>query len=82
MAPSSREATGPEVPDECFFCFVATWGNGPEAPDACCATNEVVRFIVCCATFVLSVGLFFFFQRGVVFSQAISLRRLVINYSF
>ena len=33
------------------------------------ATNEVVQFFVCCGTFVLSVGLFFF-QRGVGFSQA------------
>ena len=37
-----------------------------------CATNEVVQFFVCCGTFVLSVGLFFF-QRGVGFSQATSL---------
>ena len=29
-----------------FFCFVATWGNGREAPDACCATNEVAQLIV------------------------------------
>ena len=35
-----------------------------------CVTNEVVQFFVCCGTFVLSVGLFFFFQRGVGFSQA------------
>ena len=34
MAPSSREAIGPEVPDECP-CSVATWDNGPEVPDAC-----------------------------------------------
>ena len=67
--PSSREAIGP---DERFLVFfVAAWGNGPEAPDACCATNEVTQFIVRCATFVLSVGLFF--QRGDGFSQAMSL---------
>ena len=64
--------TGPKVPDECFFCFVVTWGNGPEALDARCATNEVAQFIVSCGTFVLSVGLLLF-QRGVVFSQALSL---------
>ena len=38
----------------------ATWCNGREAPDARCGTNEVVQLIVCCATFVLSVGLLFF----------------------
>ena len=37
-----------------------------------CATNEVVQFIVCCATFFLPVGLLFS-QRGVGFSQAMSL---------
>ena len=52
-APSSREAILPQVPDVCFFCFVDTWSNGPEVPDACilfgvsrCATNEVVQFFV------------------------------------
>ena len=53
-----------------------------------CATNEVVQFFVCCATFVLSVGLFFFnaelfffiprlFQRLVrKFSLKLTLRKL------
>ena len=40
--------------------------------NAQCVTNGVVRFLVCCGTFVLSVGLPFF-QRGVGFSQAMSL---------
>ena len=62
MAPSSREAINPEVPGECFFFFVATWSTGLEALDACCATDEVVQIFVCCATFVLSVGPFFFFS--------------------
>ena len=35
------------------------------------ATNEVLEFFVCCATFVLSVCLLFF-QRGVGFFQAMS----------
>ena len=69
MAPSSREAINPEVPGECFFFFVATWSTGLEALDACCATDEVVQIFVCCATFVLSVGPFFFFNAELVFSQ-------------
>ena len=73
MAQSSGEASDPEVLDDCIcFCFVATWGNGPEAPDARCATKEVAQFIVCCATFVLSVSLLFLL-RGVGFSQAMCL---------
>ena len=46
-----------------IFASVAMWDNGPEVPDACilfgvfgvgwCATNEVVQFFVCCATFDL-----------------------------
>ena len=37
MAPSSREAIGPEVPDECPFSAPSPrWTmNGPEVPDAC-----------------------------------------------
>ena len=80
-APSSREATSPKVPDQCFFCFVATWGNGPEAFDACCATNEVAQFFVCCATYVLSVGLLFF-NAELFFFRPCHFRRLVRNFSF
>ena len=32
-----------------------------------CVTNEVVQFFFCCGTFVLSVGLFFFFNAELVF---------------
>ena len=46
---------------------VVTWGNGLEAPDACYATNEVVQFVVSCATFFLSVGLLFFNEELVLF---------------
>ena len=76
MAPSSLEATGPEVPDECplsrgamvykFQMHAYSWVSPGVGQ---CATSEVVQFFVCCGTFVLSVGLLFF--SGVVFSQAI-----------
>ena len=70
MAPSSRGAISPEVPDD-FFCFVATRFNFLEAPDACYATNEVVQFFVSCATFVLSVGLLFFNEELVLFQPCL-----------
>ena len=62
--------------DDCFFCFVATWSNGPKALNACCATNEVVQFFVCCGTFVASVGL----NAELVFSQAMSLSTLCAKF--
>ena len=81
MAPSSREAIGPEVPDECFFfCFVATRVSGPEVPDACCATNElrsslsVVQNLFC--------RLVCFFQRGVGSSPAMSLSTPCEKFQF
>ena len=46
-----------------------------------CVKNGVVRFLVCCGTFVLSVGLFFF-QRGVGFSQAMSLSAPCEKFEF
>ena len=48
-----------------------------------CVANGVVRFLVCCATFALSVVLFF--QRGVVFFFFFGpclFERLVTNFSF
>ena len=46
-----------------------------------CATNEVVQFFVCCATFVLSVGLLFF-NAELVFLRPCLFRRLVRNFIF
>ena len=75
MAPSSREATGPEVPDECplsrgamgqkFQMHAYSWVSPGVGQ---CATNEVVLLWHIC-----SVGWSAFFQCGVVFSQAMSL---------
>ena len=45
-----------------------------------CVTNGVVRFLVCCATFALSVSLFF--QRGVFFSGPCLFEHLVTSFSF
>ena len=67
-APSSREAFGPEVPDESFFV------SSPRgAIFRKLLMHAVPRMRLRSATFVLSVGLLFFFQRGVGFSPAISL---------
>ena len=46
-----------------------------------CATNEVVQFIVCCATFVLPVGLLFL-NAELVFLKPCLFQRLVRNWSF
>ena len=45
-----------------------------------CVTNGVVRFFVCCATFALSVRLFFF-NAELVF-RAMSLRTLCDTFHF
>ena len=45
-----------------------------------CDTNGVVRFLVCCATFALSVGLLF--ERGVFFFGPCLFERLVTSFSF
>ena len=52
-----------------------------EAPDACCATDEVVQIFVCCVTFVLSVGLLFF-NAELVFLRPCLFQRLVRKFSF
>ena len=49
--------------------------------NAQCATNEVVQFFVCCATFVLSVGLLFF-NAELVFLKPCLFQRLVRNLIF
>ena len=57
MGPSSREAIGPEVPDECPFSAPSPRGAMVQkfqmhaysvvSPGVCkCATNEVVQFFV------------------------------------
>ena len=82
MAPSSREAIGPEVPDECPFSPPSPRGTTVQkfqmhayslvSPGVgWCATNEVVQF--CLLWHICSVGWSAFFQRGVVFSQTMSL---------
>ena len=64
MAPSPREATGPEVPDERPFSAPSPRGatvqkfqmhaHSLESPGVgYCATNEVVQFFFCCGTFKL-----------------------------
>ena len=63
---------------------VGQWSrNSPCMHTLCgwCDTNEVVQFIVCCATFVLSVGLFFV-NAELVFLRPCLFRRLVRNFSF
>ena len=81
-APSSREAIGPEVPDESPFSAPSPRGAMVQKSQmhACslvspavgwCATNEVVQF-VCCGTFVPSVGLFFFSTWSWFFSGHVS----------
>ena len=48
MAPSSREATGPEGPDGSpIFGSVATWDNGPEVPDACMLLGVFGGLLMC-----------------------------------
>ena len=46
-----------------------------------CVTNGVVRFLVCCATFALSVGLLFSTQSCFFFGSHL-FERLVTNFSF
>ena len=95
MAPSSREAIGPEVPDERLCtASVATWGNDvSEVPDACVLIRcllvsagvprmRLCSSFVCCGTFVLSVGLFFFSTRSWFFSSHVSFDAMVRNFSF
>ena len=64
--------------------------NGSDVPHACilfgvfgveCVTSGVVRFLVCCATFALSVGLLFFNAELFFFGPCI-FERLVTNFSF
>ena len=56
----------------CSLVSLVLTGNAKV--NAKCTTNEVVQFFVCCATFVLSVGLhfstrsFFFFSGHVIFN--------------
>ena len=59
-------------------CLVSTCNATANAE---CVTNGVVRFLVCCATFALSVVLLF--HCGVVFFFGPCLfQRLVTNFSF
>ena len=90
MAPLSREAIGPEVPDES--------PSSPPSPRGAtvqkfpmhahslvspgvgwCATNEIVRFFV---VGYLSVVWFAFLQRGVGFSQVMSLSTPCEKFQF
>ena len=89
----SREAIGPEVPDESPFSAPSPRGammvqKSPMHAYSLvspgvgwCATNEVVQFIVCCATFVLPVGLLFL-NAELVFLKPCLFQRLVRNLSF
>ena len=92
MAPSSREAIGPEVPEESPFSPPSPRGTMVQKSPThayslvspgvgWCATNEVVQFFVCCGTFVLSVALLFL-NVGVGFSQAMSLSTPCEKFQF
>ena len=86
MAPSSREAISPEVPDECPFSAPSPRGammvqkfqmhvhSLPNVP------RMRLQFFVCCGTCVLSVGLFFL-NAKLVFLRPCLFRRLVKNFS-
>ena len=65
----------------CSSFFVVQHSTCDPEVNAECATDEVVWFFVCCGTFVLSVGLLFF-QRGVGFSQAMSLSTPCEKFQF
>ena len=92
MAPSSREAIGPKILDESPFSAPSPRGTVVQKSPmhayslvslgvGWCATNETVQFFVCCGTFDLSVGVFFF-NVELVFLRPCLFRRLVRNFSF
>ena len=65
----------------CSSLFVVEHSSYNSDVNAECATNEVAQFIVCCATFDLSVALLFF-NAELFFSQAMSLSTPCEKFQF
>ena len=65
----------------CSSLFVVEHSSCNSEVNAECATNEVVQFFVCRATFVLSVGLFFF-NAELFFFQSMSLSTPCEKFQF